>query len=136
MWKVGILNPAHIDLLTVLACFLTFNAVFPLFNRKIFDARFERQYSDNPPTEEGWYSFLNVVLAIGSSICRTSNPMTNDSFPSFTYAADQANDSSTKYLRNATSTLIDLQFGAGSLMSVQAILGMVRHLSTQALKIY
>ena len=34
---------------------------------------------------------------------------------------------SIRYLRNATSKFIDLQFGTPSLMSVQAMIAIVRH---------
>jgi hypothetical protein len=56
---------------------------------------------------------------------KTYDPMVNGSFPDFS-SSDNADGPSAKYLRNATSTFMDLQFGGGSLMSVQAILGMVR----------
>ncbi|KAI9742588.1 MAG: hypothetical protein M1818_003729 [Claussenomyces sp. TS43310] len=105
------------------AFFLSFNSIFPLFDRAIFDARFERQYSDNPPSEVGWYACFNVILAFGSGIIRIQYPLTDPSH-SVPSMLDFAEGSSARYLRNATSSIIDIQFGMASLMSVQAVIAM------------
>jgi len=63
------------------AYFLSFNCIFPLFNRGIFDSRFERQYSDNRPKEIAWYACFNMVMAIGSAILTTCYPMTDPTVP-------------------------------------------------------
>ena len=96
--------------------------MFPLFNREIFEARFERQYSDQPPTEVAWYACFNMVLALGSAVLATSN-LPADSKSSCRMIESETYSS--KYLANATSVFVDLQFGLPDLMSVQAILTMV-----------
>jgi len=84
-------------------------------------ARFERQYSESPPTEVAWYACFNMVLAIGSAVISTSYPST---VPGQTFGIE-CEVTSSKYLANATSVFIDLQFGLPDLMSVQAIVAMV-----------
>lgn len=106
------------------AFFLFFNLVFPLFNRRLFDAKFERQYSDDPPKNLAWYACFNVVMALGSRIVGVQYI---PNIPQMT-PEPPSEELSIRYLRNATSVFIDLQFGTASLMSVQAMIAMVREL--------
>lgn len=106
-----------------LAFFNTCNSIFPVFNRTIFDRRFERQYSDNPPTGTGWYASFNMVLAIGSAL-DTEHPLANPNHI-MRRALDLSQGPSAKWLRNATSVFLDIQFGPATLLSVQALVIMV-----------
>jgi hypothetical protein len=90
----------------------------------VFNEHFERQYSDTPRDDLSWYACFNVVLAVGSGVLRTGYPAT-DPLTSPEDVQLLPEELPAKYLRNATSVITDLQFGSPSLMSVQAILGMV-----------
>ncbi|KAH8596020.1 fungal-specific transcription factor domain-containing protein [Bisporella sp. PMI_857] len=102
--------------------FSNFNTIFPLFTREIFDVRFERQYSGNPPTEISWYACFNMILAIGCAMDDSCYSMTNISNSLSNLMSPESLPA--KYLANATSMLIDLQFGHADLMSVQALVAM------------
>ncbi|KAG9245809.1 fungal-specific transcription factor domain-containing protein [Calycina marina] len=101
--------------------FLSFNSIFPLFNRETFNPRFESQYSQNPPTidtDVSWYACFNMVLALGSAIISTS-------YPTRQYCDILESEVPSKYFANATSVFIDLQFGCPNLMTVQAVLAII-----------
>ena len=118
--------------LLLAAYFQSFNSMFPLLNRTIFDRRFDQQYSGGePPNDVAWFSCFNMVLAYGSSILAGRYPL-NDPLHPVEDVMENPEEPSFKYLRNATSTMIDLQFGGTSLSSVQAIMLIVSSSTTNS----
>jgi hypothetical protein len=71
-----------------------------------------------------WYASFNMVLAIGSALINTEYPL---GYPCHILRGglDLSQEPSSGYLRNATSVLIDIQFGRATLLSVQAVVAMV-----------
>lgn len=103
-----------------LVFFDSYNTIFPLIDRESFDEKYELQYSGTPPTGPDWYAAFNIVLSIGCLLLqiRSQEPsMTGDSYEALVWS---------RYLRNASSCFIDLLFQDGTLLAIQAIVGMVR----------
>jgi hypothetical protein len=65
-----------------------------------------------------------MVLAFGSTILRAQYPLSDPARPVITLL-ESSEEPAAGYLRNATSTILDLQFGDASLLSVQAVVLMV-----------
>ena len=92
--------------------------MFPLFDRASFNEKFNLQYSGNPPSGPAWYAALNIVLCIGCLLfqIRSQGPQNNT----------PEDPIWTRYFRNASSCFLDLLFEDGTLLAIQAIVGMVR----------
>jgi hypothetical protein len=108
--------------------FRTFVNLFPLYDEKTFTERFAKQYPVKSAEDPAWYANLNIIFAIGDVMkeknsARVRSPGSMHSSPRF-----PTEDSMWwKWLRNASSVFIDLQFREGSLGAVQALVGMVSH---------
>ncbi|KAF8470584.1 fungal-specific transcription factor domain-containing protein [Kalaharituber pfeilii] len=99
--------------------FVNFNNLFPLFHRPTFEYLFERNYSDNPPTDSGWYAAFNMVLAIACRL-RISHPGPADN----EIAPWVGVERSWLYFQNAAGVLTELLLRNSDLMTIQAILAM------------
>ena len=97
--------------------FENFNWMFPLFHEPTFMHLVHRNYSQNPYEGSGWWASLNVALAIAHRIRVMSNlvPQNEDR-------------KAWGYLKNAMAVLTELTMRNTDLLSVQALLGMVRSL--------
>ena len=103
--------------------------MLPLYDWETFSQYYQRQYSENSPPGAAWFASLNVVLGIGGMIsdvraeadgrvpARDSAFMRN--IPNMEYSPYS------RYFRNAASCFIELTFHEPSLMTVQALCGMV-----------
>ena len=96
--------------------------MFPLFHQPSFEILFERQYSNNPPQDSGWYAAFNMVLAIA---CRLRISHTPPPGPDSPVPAARHVQEAWKYFRNAAAVLTELLLRNTDLMSIQAILAMV-----------
>ncbi|KAL7265824.1 hypothetical protein RUND412_011649, partial [Rhizina undulata] len=99
--------------------FTNFNILFPLFHKHTFDYLFEKQYSDYPPEDSGWYASFNMVLAIGYRLRISHLGVTPDEPDAATHI-----EKSWRYFQNAATVLTELLLKNTDLMSIQAILGM------------
>lgn len=84
----------------------------------------ERQYSNEPPQNPGWYASFNVVMAIAyrlrvSAVLHTSPETEAGRIAEFNARADQ-------YYKNSTSVLLHMMLLSTDLWSIQAMLQMVR----------
>jgi len=96
--------------------------LFPLFHRASFEVLFERQYSDNPPTDSGWYAAFNMVLAISCRLRISHTPVSSADNPILVVRHARE---AWGYLQNAAAVLTELLLRNADLMSIQAILAMV-----------
>lgn len=93
--------------------FNTFNAAFPLYDEEQVWERFERDYSTvDHLSEPAWYASLNVFLSFGRGM-----PLQNSTL----------DEVCGRYFHNARSVVMKLMFQKPSLLSVQALIGMVCH---------
>ena len=83
--------------------FVNFNNLFPLFHRPTFEYLLDKQFSDNPPADSGWYAALNMVLAIACRL-RISHPGPIDDEVSPWIGVDR----SWQYFQNAAGLLTEL----------------------------
>ncbi|TGZ79134.1 hypothetical protein EX30DRAFT_309201 [Ascodesmis nigricans] len=100
-----------------------FNCLFPLFHKKTFDQLFERQYSDNPPTDSGWYAVFNIVLAIASRLRMSHTPCEDDGM-----TPEMHMEAAWDYFQNGASVMLELLMKNSNLLSIQAIVGMALYL--------
>ncbi|EED15158.1 conserved hypothetical protein [Talaromyces stipitatus ATCC 10500] len=100
--------------------FTTFNNVYPVINRDVFDSYFERQYSINPPPSSAWYALLNAVLCLGSIRTTAERERHVRSSRLIDYTSI-AHETGVGYFRNASSCFHDLFFSEANLMAMQAI---------------
>lgn len=94
--------------------FENFNCMFPLFHEPTFMHLVERQYSRDPYEGSGWWSSMNVVLAIAHRLRVMSNLVPHEE-----------DRKAWLYLKNAMGVLTELTMRNTDLLSVQALLGMV-----------
>jgi hypothetical protein len=107
----------------VLDYFNSFNATFPLFDRKTFSTYLDWHHSNDPPTSKSWYGALNIVLSIGCLTATASmrfvtiigGPSSRESFM----------DLSLRFFQNASSILTHLLISNSDLMGIQTLVGMV-----------
>lgn len=99
--------------------FANFNCMFPLYHEPTFMHLVERQYSRDPYEGSGWWASINVVLAIAHRLRVMSNLVPQDE-----------DKKAWLYLKNAMGVLTELTMRNTDLLSVQALLGMVRFLWT------
>ena len=104
--------------------FQGFNVLFPLFHKPSFDACLEKQYSNDPPTDSGWYAAFNIVLAISCRL-RISHTPAATGGPSPDIPVGSHIQDAWKYFQNSAVVLTELILRNTDLMSIQAILGMV-----------
>ena len=96
--------------------FENFNCMFPLFHEPTFMHLVHRQYSRDPYKGSGWWASLNCALAIAHRLRVMSNLVPQDE--------DQK---AWGFLKNALGVLAELTMRNTDLLSVQALLGMVRY---------
>lgn len=104
--------------------FENFNMMFPLFHEPTFMHLVDKQYSDDPYTGSGWWASLNVALAIAFRIRVMSNFSPNDS-----------DSDAWGYFKNALAVQSELTLRNQDLLSVQALLGMVRFMTIEVRKV-
>ena len=95
--------------------FDNFNCMFPLFHEPTFMHLVRRQYSRDPYEGSGWWASLNCALAIAHRLRVMSNLVPHEE--------DQK---AWGFLKNAMGVLAELTMRNTDLLSVQALLGMVR----------
>jgi hypothetical protein len=95
--------------------FENFNCVFPLFHEATFMHLVERQYSRDPYEGSGWWASINVALAISHRLRVMSNLVPHEE-----------DKKAWLYLKNAMGVLTELTMRNTDLLSVQALLGMVK----------
>ncbi|KAH8888668.1 hypothetical protein GQ53DRAFT_227831 [Thozetella sp. PMI_491] len=93
--------------------FENFNCMFPLFHQPTFMHLVERQYSKDPYQGSGWWSSLNVALAIAHRLRVMSN-----------LVPQEDENKAWGYMKNAMGTFPELTMRNTDLLSVQALLGM------------
>jgi hypothetical protein len=96
--------------------FRNFNTIFPLFSEPTFMTLLDRQYTNHPCTDVGWWASLNITLALSYRV----RSMTREA--TVVHDDDQK---SLDYLKNALSVFTELSWCTPTLLSVQALLGMV-----------
>ncbi|QSZ31053.1 hypothetical protein DSL72_000614 [Monilinia vaccinii-corymbosi] len=103
---------------------------FPLFDRKTFMERYSRQYPVKCSEDPAWYACLNVCFAIASIIRKEDLPGNSPPREKSPSLKGPETLSWWKWLRNAASTFVDLQFGPPSFLAVQAMTGLAFILDT------
>lgn len=103
--------------------FDSFNATFPLFDRKTFSTCLDQHYSNNPPTSKSWYGALNIVLSIGG--ITATDTMQFDTIVAGPSNRESFMELSWRFFQNAASVLTDLLIFNNELMGVQTLVGMV-----------
>lgn len=95
--------------------FDNFNTVLPLFHEPTFMHLVDRQYSPDPYEGSGWWACINIVLAVAYRLRVMSHLVPQDE-----------DKKAWLYLKNAMGVLTELTMRNTDLLSVQALLGMVR----------
>jgi hypothetical protein len=95
--------------------FENFNCMFPLFHEPTFMHLVNRQYSRDPFDGSGWWASLNVALAIAHRLRVMSQ-----------LVPKEEDKKAWGFLKNAMGVLTELTICNTDLLSVQALLGMVR----------
>ena len=95
--------------------FENFNCMFPLFHEPTFMHLVHRQYSRDPYEGSGWWASLNCALAIAHRLRVMSN-----------LVPQEEDQKAWGFLKNALGVLTELTMRNTDLLSVQALLGMVR----------
>ena len=95
--------------------FENFNCMFPLFHEPTFMHLVNRQYSRNPYEGSGWWASLNVALAIAHRLRIMSN-----------LVPQEDDQKAWGYLKNAMGVFTEITMRNTDLLSVQALLGMVK----------
>jgi hypothetical protein len=101
--------------------FRRFNTLYPLFHPPSFYNFFEKQYSDEPPSHNGWYSAFNMVLAVACRL-RVSTSLGPRNIDDENSVSSQE---AWNYFQNAGVNLTDLLMRNTDLISIQAIITMV-----------
>ena len=109
------LPPRHEALSLLKDFFVNFNCMFPLFHEPTFMHLVDRHYSRDPYEGSGWWASLNVALAIAHRLRVMSN-----------LVPQEEDNKAWGYLKNALGVLTELTMRNNDLLSVQALLGMVR----------
>lgn len=113
----------ELALLTFADYFMSFNNLFPLFHEGTFKALLEKQYSDNPPKGSGWYAAFMVMLAIACRL-RISHTRPTEELRDNNIRTNAAE--ARTYFDNATSVITELLMLNTDLLTIQALVGMVR----------
>lgn len=109
------LPPQHEALSLCKDYFENFNCMFPLFHEPTFMHLVNKQYSRQPYEGSGWWASFNIALAIAHRI-RVMNNL----------VPQEEDNKAWMYLKNAVGVLTELTMRNLDLLSVQALLGMVR----------
>lgn len=108
--------PPRDDALSLLKDFFeNFNCMFPLFHEPTFMHLVDKQYSRQPYEGTGWWASFNIALAIAHRIRVMSN-----------LVPQEEDNKAWLFLKNAMGVLTELTMRNQDLLSVQALLGMVR----------
>jgi hypothetical protein len=108
--------------------FRRFNTLYPLFHPPSFYNFFEKQYSDEPPSHNGWYSAFNMVLAVACRL-RVSTSLGPRNIDDENSVSSQE---AWNYFQNAGVNLTDLLMRNTDLISIQAIITMALFLQGTA----
>ncbi|KAM3084212.1 hypothetical protein ACMFMF_001570 [Clarireedia jacksonii] len=103
---------------------------FPVFNKRHFMERYERQYPVKCSDDPAWYACLNVCFAIASIIQKKDVHGVSAQSVNSQKSGKLEDLPWWKWLRNAASTFVDLQLGQPSLTAVQAMAGLAFILET------
>jgi len=95
--------------------FENFNCMFPLFHEPTFMHLVNKHYTKDPYEGSGWWASLNVALAIAHRLRVMSN-----------IVPQEDDNKAWAFLKNAMGVLTELTMRNTDLLSVQALLGMVR----------
>lgn len=96
--------------------FENFNCMFPLFHEPTFMHLVNRHYSTRDPYDgSGWWASLNIALAIAHRLRVMSH-----------LVPAEEDKKAWGFLKNAMGVLTELTMRNTDLLSVQALLGMVR----------
>lgn len=95
--------------------FENFNCMFPLFHEPTFMHLVDKHYSKDPYEGSGWWASLNVTLAIAHRLRVMSN-----------LVPQEEDEKAWQYLKNAMAVQVELTMRNTDLLSVQALLGIVR----------
>ena len=95
--------------------FENFNCMFPLFHEPTFMHLVRRHYSKDPYHGSGWWASLNIALAIAHRLRVMSN-----------LVPQEEDNQAWSFLKNALGVYSELTLRNTDLLSVQALLGMVR----------
>ena len=101
---------------------------WPLFDRKTFMERYSRKYPVKCSEDPAWYACLNICFALATIMRKEELPGSSPRTPQTTKSTgpeELENMAWWRWLRNAASTFVDMQFGPPSLMAVQAMSGLV-----------
>ncbi|KAL9046666.1 MAG: hypothetical protein Q9214_000552 [Letrouitia sp. 1 TL-2023] len=108
--------PSRDEALSLLKDFFeNFNCMFPLFHEPTFMHLVDMQYSRQPYEGTGWWASFNIALAIAHRIRVMSN-----------LVPQEEDNKAWLFLKNAMGVLTELTMRNQDLLSVQALLGMVR----------
>lgn len=110
------LPPQHEALSLLKDFFENFNCMFPLFHEPTFMHLVNRHYGRDPYDGSGWWASLNVALAIAHRLRVMSN-----------LVPQEEDHKAWGFLKNAMGVLTELTMRNTDLLSVQALLGMVRY---------
>ena len=95
--------------------FENFNCMFPLFHEPTFMHLVNRHYSRDAYDGSGWWASLNIALAIAHRLRVMSH-----------LVPQEEDKKAWGFLKNAMGVLTELTMRNTDLLSVQALLGMVR----------
>lgn len=109
------LPPKHEALSLLKDYFENFNCMFPLFHEPTFMHLVDKHYSNDPYEGSGWWASLNVALAYAHRLRVMSN-----------LVPAEEDEKAWQYLKNAMSVMVELTMRNTDLLSVQALLGIVR----------
>lgn len=101
---------------------------WPLFERKTFMERYSRQYPVKCSEDPAWYACLNICFALAAIMRKEELPGNSPPTPQNAKSPRHGELETLtwwRWLRNAASTFVDLQFGPPSLTAVQAMAGLV-----------
>lgn len=95
--------------------FENFNCMFPLFHEPTFMHHVDMHYSRSPYEGSGWWASFNIALAIAHRIRVMSG-----------LVPQEEDNKGWAFLKNAIGVLTELTMRNTDLLSVQALLGMVK----------
>jgi hypothetical protein len=95
--------------------FENFNCMFPLFHEPTFMHLVDKHYSNEPYEGSGWWASLNIALAFAHRLRVMSN-----------LVPKEEDEKADQYLKNAMAVQVELTMRNTDLLSVQALLGIVR----------
>ena len=96
--------------------------MYPIFHEPTFMHLVDKHYSKDPYEGSGWWASLNVALAFAHRLRVMSN-----------LVPAEEDEKAWQYLKNAMSVMVELTMRNTDLLSVQALLGVVRNMKLQYL---